>query len=175
LDSFSELVRELTPKLNAVAAYYLREEAEDAVQEVWEKAFKHKELLDGVENKVAWLVVVTKRHCIDNIRKRKKTEDFISPLPYDEFISAVTSDDEPGERCLNKEAGEIILRYVRSINENLGLPVKLFYYDGLSVKEIAEAMDITESAAKWRLFAGRQMIKKNIIKEGYFVGKTRRD
>jgi len=175
LDSLDELIRALTSKLVAVASYYLREDAEDAVQEVWEKVVRHADYFEGVENKEAWLVTVTRRHCIDNLRKRKRHEDKTGPLPFGEYVAALTRGGvDPEDACLDAETKEIILRYVRSINEVYGVALKLFYYDGLSANEIAVLLGIGEGAVRQRLYMGRLLVKKIILQEGYFNGEGKR-
>ncbi|MFZ0471815.1 MAG: sigma-70 family RNA polymerase sigma factor, partial [Bacteroidales bacterium] len=61
-------------RLYALAFRYLnnREEAEDAVQEVMMKLWEERKKAGRYENPAAWCTTVTRNHCIDLLRRRKK-------------------------------------------------------------------------------------------------------
>ena len=59
-----------------------KEDAEDAVQEVFLKLFHHKHMFQDVEHEKAWLIRVATNQCKDMIRKRKVRET----VPIDELM-----------------------------------------------------------------------------------------
>ena len=169
--NFNDLVELMTSKLTYIARYYLRDDAEDAVADVWEKVWAKRHLLEECENIPAWLATVTRRHCIDIVRREGKVREKRAQLSFDDYTNILSSDDYDPERCyLVKEKAAIISRYVSSVREIYGLPLKLYYYDRLSVKSIAGLLNVSESVVKWRLYTGRQQIKNMIIKDGFNYG-----
>jgi RNA polymerase sigma-70 factor (ECF subfamily) len=159
---FNDIVRLMTRRLVCVARYYLQDGAEDAVADVWERVWERRYLLDEVENVPAWLVTVTRRHCIDVARREGRIRARRAPLTFDEY-AAIAGDDYDPERCyLAKERAAILARYVNDVREIYGLPLKLYYYDRMSVRSIADLLGISENAVKQRLYAGRKKIKKLI-------------
>ncbi len=48
-----------------------KEEAEDAVQEVFIKLWKHRNNLDKLENVEAYAMKITRNHCIDKLIMKK--------------------------------------------------------------------------------------------------------
>ena len=168
---FGDIVELMTGRLTYIARYYLRDDAEDAVNDVWEKVWAKRQLLEDCLNIPAWLATITRRHCIDILRREGKTRQRRAQLSFDEYTNILSSDDYDPERImLAKENAEIITRYVNNVREIYGLPLKLFYYDNLSVKAIAGLLGVSESVVKWRLYTGRQQIKKMIMKDGYEHG-----
>ncbi len=52
---------------------------------------------------------------------------------------------DPDELVVNKEVQEILVEKIKKLNKNEQLVVSLFYYDGLTMTEIGEVLDLTTS------------------------------
>lgn len=52
---------------------------------------------------------------------------------------------EPDEYMLNKEIQEILVEKIQKLNKNEQMVVSLFYYDGLTMTEIGEVLNLTTS------------------------------
>lgn len=68
----------------------------------------------------------------------------------------------PGEEFDREEVRQIIFRIINGLPEEQKMTILSFYYDEMTVKEIAEVMDCSQGTVKSRLFNGRKTIKEEI-------------
>lgn len=119
-------------------------DAEDVVQDVFMKYIAHQDQFTDEEYRKAWLIRVTINCCNSLLRSawfRKTTE---------------LKEDIPTEITENSE----ILTYVLKLPEKYRTIIHLFYYEELSVKEIALILNIKESLVKTRLHRARNALKE---------------
>lgn len=69
------MVERFNKNMITVAEIYVRQEAEDIVQNVWVRIYERREILRTVQNIENWLFYVVKHHCIDFLRKNKKSNN----------------------------------------------------------------------------------------------------
>ena len=123
------------------------QDAEDAVQEAICAAFANRDSLRDVEKFKPWMLRILTNKCYDICRKRKSTvalEDVADTLP--------AAGTDPTERMTLWQA-------VLSLSDDLRVTVTLFYYEGLSVREIGQVLGISEAAVKTRLSRGRARLR----------------
>ena len=124
------------------------QDAEDAVQEAICAAFANRDSLRDVEKFKPWMLRILTNKCYDICRKRKPTvalEDVADTLP--------AAGTDPTERMTLWQA-------VLSLGDELRAAVTLFYYDGLSIREISGILSISEAAVKTRLSRGRARLRQ---------------
>lgn len=144
------LVQQHTDRLYRLALSYCRnrEDAEDVVQEVFIKYLKHRGTFQNEAQLRSWLLKVTANTCRDLLR---------SPWRHRRC-----SLEEIGEPAVLMEEESALLTAV------LGLPTKyrgivhLYYYEDYSVADIAEILEISESAVRMRLLRARQRLKDEL-------------
>jgi RNA polymerase sigma-70 factor (ECF subfamily) len=129
-----------------------RHDAEDIAQQVFLKGLRDiNQLLDG-ERFGAWIGRTTKNLCIDFIRRQKYGRN-----------------DRPGQ-CSAIEAGPAAYPELEGalakLAEKYRLVLMLYYFDGQSTKNIAEALDITEAAVHTRMSRARKELRKLLESEG---------
>ena len=141
-------------------------DAEDVVQEVFCQYIKSDKTFDSDEHEKAWLIKVTLNACKRFYRlawNRHKGE-----ISEEDFLKIEADSGHPEKECLQKETERKILQAV------LGLPLKyrdvihLFYYEEMSVKEIAEVLHRQESTVTSQLTRARGILKKNLGEEYQF-------
>jgi RNA polymerase sigma-70 factor, ECF subfamily len=78
------------------------------------------------------------------------------------------SDARPGpeEQYLAGEQTESVLAAVRGLPDKYRLPVQLFHQQGLSYREIADALKQPESIVKNRLYRARLMLASKLNVDG---------
>lgn len=126
-----------------------RELTEDIVQESYLRALDHWKLKTVPDSPLAWLKRVARNILIDYLRQKKWDSKSLSDLHPDTGLR--TSEDE-------FESLEIFLA-ITSLGRKKARTLEAFYYDGLSVREIAIEMAISERAVEGLLRRARQSLK----------------
>ena len=124
------------------------QDAEDAVQEAICAAFAAREQLRDPARFKAWMLRIVVNQSYELCRKRKPTVDLDQVADY-----LPAGDQDPTEHLALWQA-------VLSLSDDLRSAVTLFYYEGLSVREIAAVLNISESAVKTRLSRGREKLRR---------------
>lgn len=173
--SFETLIQMYSGKLTAIAKYFVQEEANDIIQQVWIKIWKRHEHLEEVENMEAWLSQVTRYQCLEYLRSRAQKNKRAQSISFDEnyeLIDAlIENNDNPEKITFRKETVKALKRYISELKELYALPITLYYFEGFTLAEISLHMNLPISTIKWRLYTGRQLLKKIIMKGGFFNDK----
>ena len=137
--------------LYRLALSYLncREDAQDAVHDVFMKYLHAVHKPEGEEHQRAWFVRCTINQCHDMLRKKKyrmhESLDEINELPSEE-----------------KELEYDVCKLVSGLPEKYRAAITLHYLEGYNVKEVASMLKISVSAVKMRLSRGRLLLKDDI-------------
>lgn len=154
---FAELYRRYSPKVYGKCVVMLSSdvEASDAVQDIFEKVLLR---IGGFRRDAkfgTWLFTITNNHCIDRLRSRKRLKSKQADFPEVDFPDEIEEDD-----WLMEQSPEAIKHILSELGEGDRTALILMYMDELSVKEIAETLDIQESATKMRLKRAREKALK---------------
>lgn len=123
-----------------------REEAVDAVQEVFIKLHKALPRLSPQDNLSAWLYRVCLNHCIDRRRRLKNVPSALTDEDWDRLQGPEV--DQPEKIVLRMEQGGIIRRAVDRLPEKQRIVFLLRHYRLLSISEISLAMGCSTGAVK---------------------------
>ena len=125
-------------------------DAEDVVQDVYEKLLRYPGNFESEEHLKAWLLRVTINRCHDLTRAsyQKDTE-------LDETIPAPA------------QADGSVLDAVRALPDNYRDAIYLHYYEGYTFQEIGEILHISPSAVSMRLHRGRKKLQAILKEDGY--------
>ena len=129
------------------------EDAEDAVQEAICAAFAARDGLRDVGKFKPWILRSLTNKCYDAYRKKRPSVDLEEVQDY---LPAAGTD--PTDRLTLWQA-------VMSLSDDLRAAVTLYYYDGLSVREIGTVLGISEAAVKTRLSRGRERLRQLLREE----------
>ena len=123
-------------------------DAEDIVQEVFLRAYEKAPEFESEEHEKAWLIRVTVNFCKSRLRSpwRKRTESLLNSYPA----------TEPEQHKL--------LEYILALPPKYRTVIHLFYYEGYSVKDIAELTEQKETTVRSLLTRARQKLK-TVLKE----------
>ena len=144
------------------------DEALDIVQDSYIKGFRNLDKLGDPQKYQAWMKTIAANQARDFLRKKR-------PVLFSERI------DEDGEEidlrhqddCLAHMPEEVIDRQetTRLMNDILGtlkqeqrLAVVMYYYEEMSIREIAEALECSENTVKSRLKYARDKIEAEVRK-----------
>ncbi len=135
--------------------------AEEAFQEACLKALKHWPENGPPRDPAAWLIFVGRNSGLDEVRKRKRTE----PLPEEDMASDDDEDTQTtlAERLDNAHYRDDVLRLLficchPDLPAIQQIAVALRIVSGLSVKEIARAFLVSESAMEQRITRAKRRI-----------------
>lgn len=137
-------------------------EAEDAVQEVFLRAYRRLESFDPERRFVTWLLTIGSNYCIDRLRRRR-----MNWLTLDDVAFWLPSGEAgPEGQALLNERRMAVQRALQRLPESYRGVTVLRYWHDLSYLEIAEALGLTESTVKTRLHRARKMIAEVLTGEG---------
>lgn len=129
------------------------QEAEDAAQETFLRAYQNLESYNPNRKFINWLLAIASNHCVDRLRKRRLT---LVPLDAVRFWDPPTSGSGAPEPVVAQQELE---GQVSGMLAGLGAKdraaIVLRYWHELSYAEIARSLDLSESAVKSRLHRAR--------------------
>lgn len=134
--------------------------AEDITQETYLTAIQKLGTLAQPENFPAWVnrigINLCKMHFRNNAAPEDNSEEIIEEIPDEGFI--------PEEYVSNDAKRKIIMDIIDTVlTEEQRQSVILYYFDMLTVPEIAEVMNCTTGTVTSRLSAARKKIKEAVL------------
>jgi RNA polymerase sigma-70 factor (ECF subfamily) len=137
------------------------EEAEDAAQEAFLRAYKHLSRYDPKRSFKTWLLSITSNHCIDRLRKRRLTWlSLDEPLPPHPALRS--QETGPENSLVESERSAQVQALLGELAPDYRAAVVLRYWYDMSYVEIADLLDTTESAIKSRLYRARQILAERV-------------
>jgi RNA polymerase sigma-70 factor (ECF subfamily) len=127
-----------------------RHAAEDLAQEAFLKAFSHLGRLRPGSNFRAWLFRIAHNSFANQCRSRLRR----CPLPDDLADPA----GGPVAQVLSREALQGLAGAINRLPTEFRAALLLRVEEGLSFRQIAEVLDLTEETARWRVFKARQKL-----------------
>ncbi len=129
-----------------------REDAEDIVQEVFLRLYSKDMSFETDENAKAWLIRVSINLAKDTLKSAwlKGRTELSGDIPYE------------------NEKESVMLDCIHRLKPDYCSVILLFYYEGYSVKEIADILKCSPSLVTTRLSRARKQLKAMLLKEGYY-------
>lgn len=141
--------------IHKMAFYMLGDEmaAEDVTQTVFLKTWENARNWEAGHAKLlTWMRRVTRNACLDILKKKKPI--YTDTVPDVEDIS-----NSPFEALSENEQSAYVGAALSQLTENQRMALTLSYYQGVSQKEGATIMDISESAYESLLVRARKALK----------------
>lgn len=163
--SIKEFKQNILPQKNKLYRFAYRlvgdeEEAKDIVQETMIKAWGNQAALAEVKNKEAWCMQVTKNMALDKLKsKRHQTTDGFK----EGFDIQDHKESHPEKLTELKDMMRTIKNFIKQLPEKQQQVVQLRDIEGLSYKQISDALEINLNQVKVNLFRARKSLKENII------------
>ena len=163
-DWIDAALRSARPQAVGALLRYFRDldQAEEAFQEACLRALKHWPINGPPRDPAAWLILVGRNVALDDARRRSKSQ----PLPPDELISDLDdAEADLAERLDNSRYRDDMLRLLficchPDLPATQQIALALRIVSGLSVKEIARAFLVGESAMEQRITRAKRRIEK---------------
>lgn len=140
-----------------------QQDAEDILHNSYIKAFQSLSTLNKPETFDNWFNKIVSNNAKDYIKKKKpvlfaNTEDFEGEWVEEES----NADYIPHQSVDNEEKSRLIMEIINRLPEDQRLCILMYYYQDMTVAEIASTLDLTVSNVKYKLSAARNNIKKDI-------------
>ncbi len=148
-NEFVKAVEDNSKRVFLIALSFTKnsQDAEDIMQNAFLKLWESKDNFADEEHIAKWLTVVTSNESKNLLKFYKKRASQAELDLSEEFRF---------NDCEDKE----LFKAVMSLPPKLALVIHLFYYEDMSVKEIASTLNISENAVKTRLNRGRTKLKE---------------
>ena len=143
------------------------QDAEDILQETFIKAYKHLEGFDGRSSLSTWLYRIATNEALMLLRRRKHIEVSIDE-PYQTYgqdpepIDIVDFCCLPEGELLSTEARVHLDQAVEQLPPKMRVVFVLRDIEGLSTRETAEVLDLSETAVKTRLSRARLRLRQSL-------------
>ena len=179
-NEFARLVEASSGAIYRLALKMLgdQQDAEDALQETFFKAFRGLPNFDGRSSLSTWLYRIATNEALMLLRKRKV--QFVSidePLDTDEVeqepLEIVDWCCIPETELLSAEARRHLDQAIESLSPNLRVVFLLRDIEGLSTQETAQVLNLSETAVKTRLSRARLFLREQL--SGYYGNVARRE
>ena len=150
VDSYQDMVYTICLRMLTSEA-----DAEETAQDVFVKAFRS---LKGFQEKSkfsTWLYRIAYNQCISVIRKNVKMIDLVDEVPDD----ALGEGDMNGlDKISAEERSRYLQMAIEALPETDAVVITLFYYDELSLEEIADVTGLTSSNIRIKLHRSRKKL-----------------
>ena len=166
---FARLVEIYSPHIYRLALKILvnPQDAEDILQETFIKAFRYLKGFDGRSSISTWLYRVATNEALMFLRR--KHPELVS---IDEPVETEEGEREPleivdwcclpEEELMSAEGRAYLDKAMTSLQYNLRIVFLLREIEGLSTQEVAEVLNLSESAVKTRLSRARFHLREDL-------------
>jgi RNA polymerase sigma factor (sigma-70 family) len=157
---FKAEILPIREKLFHIAQKLLSDEqdAEDAVQEVLLKLWYIRETLLNYDNAAAFATTVTKNHCLDKLKIKKRTESL------DESHNIRAGTDNPYLQLEQKNSEEIIRHIIENLPALQQAIIRMKDMEEYEVDEIAEITGTKPDAVRVNLSRARKKVRDEYLK-----------
>jgi RNA polymerase sigma factor (sigma-70 family) len=135
------------------------QDAEDVTQEVFLYAFQKLGELQAPEAFPSWLNRITSSKCTDFLRKKRPTVSISDEEATDLEFEETDRNLIPDVKLDQEETARIIIEIVDKLPLPQRVCVYYYYYEQLSIKEIAERLAVSENTVSSRLRLARDKIR----------------
>lgn len=156
VNAYAHLVDRYKDMVFSLAVRMVRnnEEAEEAAQDTFVKAFQSLHRFRGQAKFSTWIYKITYNTCISRLRKHKPVNYNIDEVTMPE---TVITDTDNGLRDLELEERRMIVnRSLQELDAEEGFLITLYYYNDKKLEEIAEITGLTKNHVKVKLFRARK-------------------
>jgi RNA polymerase sigma-70 factor (ECF subfamily) len=159
-ERFKAEILPIRDKLFHIAHKLLPEEedAEDAVQEVLLKLWNTRDSLGSYDNVAAFATTVTKNHCLDKLRVKKRT-DTLDDIHYLHEAS-----DNPYLQLERSNTEEVLRKIIEQLPPLQQTIIRMKDMEEYEVEEIAEITGTKPDAIRVNLSRARKKVREEYIK-----------
>ena len=169
--SFEQLVFRYDKEVLTIAARFVRnsDDAKDIYQEVFLRVYQGLHRFRMQSEFATWLYRITTNVCLTHRSRRKKQahvslddeQDESEGEPHPRSV-AVSEDPLPDQQAMAEDISTHIRRAMELLSPQQKMVFTLKHYQGLKLREIADAMQCTEGTVKKHLFTATQRMRERL-------------
>lgn len=160
MTDFKEIWLPLADRFYRVAYHLLesREDAEDAVQELYLKLLTMSDRIMYVHEPSAFGITLMKNICIDRIRRResRKTEQISEYIPSD--------NSGPEKSIADRDSLRRLIQEIEKLPDKQAKVLKMRALEGLEYEEISRRTGMSQVNIRVHISIARKTLKKNLGK-----------
>lgn len=165
---FEILLRRYNQRLFRVVRSYIHSEddARDIMQDAYVKAYTKLEQFNNQSSFSTWLIRIAINEALQHLRKNKRIAKNYGETESLEnvFNLADTNQMNPEKQAIKSETRVMVERAVDQLPEKYKVVFVLHQVEGLSNREIAACLCLTESNVKVRLHRAKNLLKDELFK-----------
>jgi RNA polymerase sigma-70 factor (ECF subfamily) len=142
-----------------------RNDAEEAVQEAFLRAWRFRDAIPSGEGVQPWMYRVVVNACLSKLRADRARRQSTEPLDFETAEPGRRSD--PLERAELGETQRAVIAALAELPEHLRVVVVLRFYAGLSEKEIAGVIHRRPGTVKSRIHEAKLILGRSPQLAGY--------
>jgi len=142
---------------------YHREGAEDLVQQVFYKMLKYRHTFTGTGEFIHWMYSIARNTLKDTYKSKKQQ---VRHENVDDMAEQLSGGLTPEEQLEKKQAKAELHQAIEKLSDDHREILALSRFQELKFHEIAQILDITESAAKTRVHRAIHELKNIYTKNG---------
>jgi RNA polymerase sigma-70 factor (ECF subfamily) len=144
-----------------------REDAEDIVQQSFQKAFVHLRQFEGNSSFSTWLTRIAINEALMWLRRKRASPEVPIEVSRanDETALPLDSPDlgpNPEDSCLQRERERILSAAMNELTPGMRKAIELRELGELSTEETARVMSLSVGAVKSRVFHGRRKLRERL-------------
>jgi RNA polymerase sigma-70 factor, ECF subfamily len=142
-----------------------REDAEDAIQDAWVKAYLHLNTFDGRAQFTTWLTRIAINSSLMILRRKRARPETSMDIGDGDTSQWEIADQTKSveELYTGQERVERLKRAICRLQTTLRNVVEIHQSEDRSVKEIAELAGISVAATKSRLLRARKILRRLLV------------
>lgn len=168
-DKIEELIRLITPDLYRILFSMLRDhdDTDEVLQETLIRLFRYIGSLKDIQRFPAWVMRIAvnqvQTHRVRKGRTRFYEIENSSEVSNSAVVMGGVAPDDPREKMVREQLREEISTAMAALPERQRMATVLFEIEGLSIREVAAALQCSEGAVKFNIHEGRKKLKNRLF------------
>jgi len=142
-------------------------DTEDLVQETFFFAIKNFHQLKDLDKCKYWLFSILRNLFLKDYEKRKMRGE----IAFDFVCDTLHKGEDPESNFLKAEIRKNIQALLDRLDEKLRQPIRMFYYEGHSYKEISSELGIPIGTVMSRIARAKTYLKRDLMQSEKFRGE----
>ncbi len=135
------------------------DDAADITQNTFVKAYRKLGSFNPDYKFFSWLYRIAANEALNHLRRHKRTQELVSDPPSNRPL--------PDDDCDRHETRDQIAQALAAMTLDQRIVIILKHLLFLSYRDIAATLEITEKTVKSRLYSARQVLKEQLVQQGY--------